>query len=97
MEEQHPAVVHDAAAGQFEMRENGQLAFLAYTMAGNRIRLVHTEVPPELQGRGYADRLVRAALEHARREGLAVVPSCPFVRAYIERHPEYAPLVATSG
>jgi predicted GNAT family acetyltransferase len=50
---------------------------------------MHTEVPPELRGRKYAEVLARAGLEHARGANLKVVPFCPFVRAFLQRHPEY--------
>ena len=56
--------------------------------------LVHTEVPPALEGRGIAAALVRAALEHATAEGLRVRPRCSYVNAYLARHPEFRPLLA---
>jgi uncharacterized protein len=52
--------------------------------------LVHTEVPSALEGRGIGGRLVKAAMDAARAEGRQVVARCPFVRSYLERHPEYA-------
>jgi uncharacterized protein len=54
---------------------------------------VHTEVPDALEGRGYGAALAEAALGWAREEGATVIPSCPFVSAYITRHPAYADLV----
>jgi len=57
------------------------------------VALVHTEVSPSLEGRGLAARLVAGALDDIRARGLHVVPICPFVRAYIRRHPEYGDLV----
>jgi hypothetical protein len=57
------------------------------------LSLVHTEVPAELEGHGIGGRLAKAGLEFARQENLKVVPSCPFVAAYIRRHPEYLELV----
>jgi predicted GNAT family acetyltransferase len=56
--------------------------------------MTHTFVPGELRGRGLAEQLVRAALEHARAEKLRVVPACSYVAKYIERHPEYRALLA---
>jgi predicted GNAT family acetyltransferase len=61
---------------------------------GHDLDLVHTEVPRALEGRGYASALATAALEHARHEGVKVIPSCPYVKAFLQRHPEYADLVA---
>jgi predicted GNAT family acetyltransferase len=52
--------------------------------------LVHTAVPPELEGQGIGGTLVRAALERAASEGLTVVPLCPFARGWLQRHPEAA-------
>ena len=55
--------------------------------------LTHTEVPDAISRRGIGSRLVRAALDDARAHQLRVVPRCPFVDAYIDRHPEYRALV----
>ncbi|MGH2406653.1 MAG: GNAT family N-acetyltransferase [Candidatus Limnocylindrales bacterium] len=76
-------------AGRYEARGEGQLVgILEYIVKRGRIALVHTEVLPELEGRGIAAALAKFALADARRQGLPVVPSCPYVRAYLERHPE---------
>ncbi len=56
--------------------------------------IVHTEVPPQLEGRGIAAALVRAAFEHAEPPGFKVVPACSYVRAYVRRHPETQALLA---
>lgn len=56
--------------------------------------LVHTDVPPELEGRGVGGRLVQGVLETARERGTKIFPACPFVHAYIRRHPEYLDLVS---
>lgn len=87
-------VVRDAPERQrFELAVGDEVATLAYTRDGNRISLDHTEVPPSLEGRGLGSRLARAGLEHARAHHLRVIVYCPFVRAYLKRHPEYADLV----
>jgi uncharacterized protein len=67
---------------------------ILYRRLPDRIALVHTEVLPAYEGRGLAGRLVAGALEDIRARGERVVPICPYVRAYIRRHPEYADLVA---
>jgi predicted GNAT family acetyltransferase len=54
----------------------------------------HTEVQPEAEGKGVASELIRRALDDVRRRGLSAVPLCPFVRAFIARHPDYQDLVA---
>jgi predicted GNAT family acetyltransferase/glutaredoxin len=74
--------------------EGRRIGLLAYRRRENRLALTHTEVTPSCEGRGFGGRLAAAALEDARREGLVVVPLCPFIAAYIKRHPEYRDLVA---
>ena len=87
-------VEHNTAQQRFRVTLEGQDAFLAYRLAGKEIDLYHTYVPEVFRGRGIAEQLVTAAFEHAKAEGLTVIPSCPYVSsAYLKRHAEYAPLV----
>lgn len=88
-----PAVENVSAAEQFRILVGGHVALLQYRRRPGRIVFVHSEVPASLQGRGLAGRLAHAGLEFARANGLAVIPACPFVAAYIRRHPEYRALV----
>jgi predicted GNAT family acetyltransferase len=88
-----PAVVHNAASQRFETSIEGQTAYSKYLRVGSRIVIEHTEVPVNLEGQGVASRIVRAALEFARREQLTVVPLCPFTAAFVRRHPEFQDLV----
>ena len=83
-------VIDNTGASRFELREDGRLAELIYRARGDRLVLVHTEVPVELEGRGIGGRLVTAAVDRAVREGLTLVPLCPFARGWLERHPEAA-------
>jgi len=86
--------VHDnPAARRFEATVEGVTAYIDYRLVDGALVLVHTEVPAALEGRGVGGALVRAALEAAQAKGLPVVPVCPFVTAYIRRHPEFAKLV----
>jgi uncharacterized protein len=66
---------------------------IAYHLDGDVITLIHTEVRPAFNGQGHASTLARSALDDARERGLRVVPSCPYVAAYIDKHPDYADLV----
>src|SRR5260370_1995830 len=81
-------VIDNTGASRFELREDGRLAELAYRARGDRLVLVHTEVPVELEGRGIGGRLVTAAVPRAVREGLTPVPFCPFPPPSPERHPD---------
>jgi predicted GNAT family acetyltransferase len=86
-------VVDNGDEQRFELVVDGLTAFAAYQRDGNVIVFTHTEVPPELQGRGVGSALARGALDAARAEGAEVVPLCPFIASYIRRHPEYLDLV----
>jgi uncharacterized protein len=86
-------VVNNAAVGRFEVEVDGRYAFSDYGITAEGMVLTHTEVPPELEGRGLASRIVRTALDHARTHGLAVIPYCPYASSWIRRHAEYRDLV----
>jgi predicted GNAT family acetyltransferase len=88
----HPVVRNDQA-GRFEIRVADDVAVLAFHVRGTVLSLNHTEVPVSLRGKGLADVLAQTALEYARRQGMTVNPYCSFVAAYIQRHPEYRPLI----
>jgi predicted GNAT family acetyltransferase len=90
-----PSVTRNESANQFEIRSDAGTALLRYTQHGDTLDLVHTEVPAELEGHGFGGALAKAALEYARANTLRVIPTCPFVRKYMERHPEYNGLRAT--
>ncbi|OWK28880.1 GNAT family N-acetyltransferase [Sphingomonas dokdonensis] len=87
--------VHDNRAEQeFELDLDGHRAVAAYQREGDRIVFTHTLVPPEIEGRGVGSKLIRAALDSARDQGLKVIAQCRFVAAYIDKHPEYRDLLA---
>jgi uncharacterized protein len=90
-----PDVMHNAAASQFEARTEHGIAVLKYAVRGDVLDLAHTTVPREAEGQGVGAALAKAALDHARRDHLKVIPSCPFVASYLKRHQEYADLVAS--
>jgi predicted GNAT family acetyltransferase len=88
------SVFHDRAAKRFVVPADRDEAVLEYARPDPlAIDLVRTYVPDTLRGRGLAARLVKYALEFAGDEGLEVLPTCPYVRRYIENHSEYAELV----
>lgn len=85
---------HNTAARRFEATVDRLLCRCDYRMHGGTMMLVHTEVPPQLERRGFASMLVRAAFDYAREKGLEVLPVCSYVSAWARRHPEVEPLLA---
>jgi len=80
---------------RYEIEVDGEVAgFLMYRLEPGVIELVHTDVAPKWEGKGVGGALVKGALDDVRARGLKMRPFCPFVRAYIKRHPEYQDLVA---
>ena len=79
---------------RYEILDGGQVgAFSEYRLHGDVADFVHTEAVAGHEGRGLASKLIRGALDDARRRSWQVRPFCPFVRAYIAKHPEYRDLV----
>jgi predicted GNAT family acetyltransferase len=88
-------VEDNRARRRFEAFVGTALAgFITYEVVPGGLVFVHTETEPGFEGRGVAGHLAGAALDEVRVRGLHVTPRCPFVASYIERHPEYADLVA---
>jgi len=88
------SVQHHRAEQEYTIDVGGQRAVAAYQREGDVVVFTHTVVPPEIEGRGVGGRLVRRALDDVRDQGLKVIPQCPFVRAWIDKHPVYRDLVA---
>ena len=84
------AIRHEPGARRFVADIEGQAAYITYRERdGLVLELDHTYVPKALRGGGMASALTAHALDYARERGSRVVPSCPFVAAYMRRHPEY--------
>ena len=82
------------AERRFVITVDGETAGIAtYRLRGDVITFIHTEVSRPFGGRGLAARLAADALDDARRRGLRVVPSCPYIARYIQEHPAYQDLV----
>lgn len=76
--------------GAYRLSIDGHRAEMTYSRAGDDLLIIdHTEVPEALRGRKVGERLVRQAIEDARRDGVDIIPLCPFAKAMIERHPEW--------
>jgi len=80
-------------SGRFELEQDGHSATLDYTLTGDVLALLETEVPEALRGTGIAGLLARTALDYAREHHLKVDVVCPFVAAYLKTHSEYSDLV----
>ena len=89
-----PEIRHLPEAGRFEAVVDGLSARVDYRLDGSTLCIDHTVVPPELEGRGIASALVRAAVDHARANGLSIEPVCGYAQRWIERHPQHRDLVA---
>ncbi len=86
-------IIHRPEIGRFETHVDGLRSETDYSLAGQVMRMTHTGVPPQLEGRGIAAALVHAALTWAREQGYRVEPLCSYVALYIRRHPEWQDLV----
>jgi predicted GNAT family acetyltransferase len=89
-------VIHNTDTQAFEIENTEGTAVLTYRELGDHLTILHTEVGPQHEGKGYGGLLVRAVLDYARERKLRVIPACKFARAYIARHREYADLVDAS-
>jgi uncharacterized protein len=78
---------------RFELAVDGHIAASYYKISDGVITFIHTEVPPELGGKGIGSKLIRGALDQVRADGLKVIAQCPFVKAFIEKHPDYQDLL----
>lgn len=86
-------IINNTEAQRFEAQLGAEQAVANYHLKNDIIIFTHTEVPEVMEGKGVAGRLIKTALDAARAEHYQVVPLCPFVAAYIRRHPEYRDLV----
>lgn len=87
-------VQHEPERSRYSATVEGAIAVADYHRQGNAIAFTHTEVPPEIAGRGVASALARRALDDARAAGNRVIPACEFFAHYMEAHPEYDDLRA---
>jgi len=79
---------------RFELDVAGGLAFANYRLTPSAVIITHTETPPDLRDRGIGSELVQGALQLIRADGLKVIANCGFVADYLDKHPEFADLVA---
>ncbi len=87
------APLEKVISGRFEIAQDGEVAYLEYSLSGNILELIHTEVPEKLRHMGLAASLAQNALDYAREHNLKVDVVCPTVRDYLAKHPEFSGLV----
>ena len=94
MEEAPIHIVNNEALLHFETAlNNGEFAFIEYRWLNNNLVIMHTLVPEGFEGKGIASSLARFALEYAKEKQLKIIVYCPYVNAYLKRHPEYQSLL----
>lgn len=86
-------ITNNTVNEQFEVREGDHLAVLQYRVRGENMYFLHTGVPDEIGNQGIAAALAKYGLDYARRHALKIVVYCPYVAAYLRRHPEYKDLL----
>ena len=87
----------NAESHRLELEVAGSVAFIEYKVSQDKLFLIHTEVPPELEGRGVASAIVQKALQYAKDNNYKIIPICPFVQSYLNRHKEWNAIVATEA
>ena len=92
--EAQPRIVNVAEKGRYEVFADGRFAgYSTYELEPGRVVVTHTVIRPAFEGRGIGSRLVEFVVDDIRSRGLRIVPVCPFTRSYLQRHPDYAPIV----
>lgn len=86
-------LIDNVSASQYEIEVDGLKPRIVYIRKQNQIHLTHTEVPTQLEGRGIGSALLKLVLEDIKEKKLTLVPVCPFIVSYIERHPEWKTIV----
>ncbi|PVY37337.1 GNAT family N-acetyltransferase [Pontibacter virosus] len=86
-------VKDNPARNRFETSVEGYTAFIDYKLRPGVMTVLHTEVPEAIVGKGIAAAMTRYALEHIAKNKLELVPLCPYMRSYLNKHPEYQYLV----
>ena len=86
-------IVNNSEKHRYELAVEGHIAATYYKIDNGVITFIHTEVPPELGGKGIGSKLIRGALDSGRADGLKVIAECPFVKAFIDKNPDYQDLL----
>lgn len=84
----------NSEANRLELEIEGSTALIEYKLSHQTLFLIHTEVPPALEGKGVGSAIVQKALQYAKDNGYKIVPLCTFVQSYLKRHQEWNDIVA---
>ncbi|MCD7924470.1 N-acetyltransferase [Bacteroidaceae bacterium] len=82
-------VIHDEKVDRFEVFESGQIAYLQYEEKNGILDILHTVVPPQLEGQGIAQSLTEAAIDYAKEKNLKIRPTCAYAKMFFTRHTQY--------
>lgn len=82
-------VIHDEKVNRFEVFGSGQIAYLQYDEEDGVLDILHTIVPPQLEGQGIAQALIEAAVRYASVKGLKIRPTCSFAKTFFVRHTQH--------
>jgi predicted GNAT family acetyltransferase len=85
----------NAVKHRLELEMDAGIAFIDYKLVHNKLFLIHTEVPEELEGKGIGNAIVQKALMYASENNLKVVPICPFVQSFLKKHKEWDDIVVS--
>ncbi|MBC7890972.1 MAG: N-acetyltransferase [Sphingobacteriaceae bacterium] len=97
MPQSFPPISRNESERRFELLVDGKLSVVEYQQRdAHTLALTHTEVDPALEGHGVGSAMVKGVLDYLRENNLRLVPLCPFVRTYLQRHPDYQDLVRGS-
>jgi predicted GNAT family acetyltransferase len=87
-------LINNQPIHNFELFVDGHRAFIDYQQKGDKIFLIHTEVPVELEGKGVAAAMVEKAFKYIEAHNLKMVPYCPYIKGFLKHHPEWDRLLA---
>ena len=87
-------LINNEATHNFELFVEGYRAFIDYKQKGDKVYLIHTELPAELRGKGVAEAIVEKVFNYLEEHNLKMVPLCTYVGSYLKRHPEWNRLLA---
>ena len=90
-------LINNTDKGRFEMAVEGHLSIVEYKQVDDKIYVLHTEVPKELEGKGVASALTEQVFTYIEQSRMKLVPYCPYTVAYLKRHPDWKRILVEGG